>query len=598
MRIAFDTTKRYVLFISEKRDEYIALDRFPAFIKPMIHHACHAVLPVCYNVIERMRERKQFRDMKIDPDVQAWLDSPFKLATLPESFYYHTEPVAFQEIALRYLYTLGSAGILLDPGMGKSKVVLDYIFLLTQMNMGRHLIVCPKPLLFVWEDEIAKHRPELSFHIVKTTEWEKEMDGIANNQVTIINYDKAVTFKHRLKEVCFDFMHVDEFLIKDPSTTRTKALTEISKSVKYRAGGSGTLINNSPSDAFSPIRYLQPSLFGGNFTSFLNEYSVKVPVRDASGARTDKSKIVAFKRVDEIKAALESCSIVMTKEKWLKSLPSKKFIDVSCQMSQEQKDAYYGLLKNYYVKVQGRDVEVDNALVMMSKLCQIASGFLYLYKETEKDVTKELLAEESKPSKKKKSDRQTIFFKEQPKITLLEQVLTEKLQGRRAIIWFNLEAEYELISKKLDELGHSYLTIKGGESQTGEKVRKFNTDNSIRWLVCQAKSVNYGITVLGSKLSDLEDQEIEVLPDIDTGIYTQVFYSFNFSLEVYLQQQDRIHRLGQTHDCEYYRLFVNSPIDMRIKQVLADKMSLRRDMLVDVAQTLLKEQDEVSISDL
>ena len=124
MRVCFDTTKEYVLFIASNRDEYIALDKFPGFIKPMIHHASRAVLPVCFNLVTRLQARKQFASkIQIDSDVKAWLESPFKLAKLPENFKFHTPPLVFQEIALRYIYTLGSAGLLLDPGMGKSKVV-------------------------------------------------------------------------------------------------------------------------------------------------------------------------------------------------------------------------------------------------------------------------------------------------------------------------------------------------------------------------------------------------------------------------------------------------------------------------------------------
>lgn len=590
MRVCFDTSKKFVLFIADNGKEYVGLDAFPGFIKPMIHHACHAILPVCYNIITRLQAKRRFPNIRIDQDVQAWLDSPFTLAPLPEGFKFHTPAMKFQEIALRYIYTLGSAGLLLAPGMGKSKVVLDYIWL---AQFSKSLIVCPKPLLFVWEDEIAKHRPELSdYYVVKTTNWEEEAEGVMNAKVVIINYNKAVDFKHRLKECGFQFMHLDEFLIKDPKTTRTKALTEIGKAIPFKAGGSGTLINNSPLDVFCPTRFLQPSLVGGNYMNFFNEYAITVPMKDSQGNRTDKRRVVNFRGLGEIRAILESCCIVMNKEEWLQ-LPEKKFIDLTCQMSQEQKRVYYELVKNYVSEIDGQTIEVDNALVMMSKLYQISNGFLYLYEEAEKDVVVDLLATESKSkAKRKKSDRKTIFFQEQPKIQLLKEVLTEKIPKRKAIIWFNMEAELTLIEQLLTQEGLSYLVIKGGESKTGEKVREFNNNPAITYLICQAKSVNYGITVMGRKSKDLEEEGVEVLPDVDTQVYTQIFYSFNFSLEVYLQQQDRIHRLGQDKVCEYYRLFSNSPIDWRIKQILIDKMTLREEMLIDVANSLLKNEEQ------
>lgn len=148
-----------------------------------------------------------------------------------------------------------------------------------------------------------------------------------------------------------------------------------------------------------------------------------------------------------------------------------------------------------------------------------------------------------------------------------------------------------------------YSVIKGGEKKTGEKVRQFNRDNTVPWLVCQAKSVNYGITVLGNRGSDSEPdaESLEgidpslVVPEFDSRVYTQVFFSMNFSLEVYLQQQDRIHRIGQDHECEYYRLFTTSAIDRKVREALDDKMSIREDMLIDIAHKLRHQEDELMV---
>jgi SNF2 family DNA or RNA helicase len=470
--------------------------------------------------------------------------------------------------------------------MGKSKVILDYIAL---MSFKRSYVVCPAALLFVWEDEIKKHRPDLSYHIVGSTDWEIEKPLLLDKQVIILNYDKAVILKHRLKELKTNFIYVDEFLIKNPNTSRTQSLTEIARGIPFRSGGSGTLINNSPMDAFGPIRFLQPSLVGGNFSNFLNRYAV---MKDSSRSYTNGEKIkvpVAFRGHDEIKETLESCCIVMTKEEWLK-LPPKHFHDVFVQMSEEQKTAYYDLARNYYAKIQDQDIEVDNPLAMLSKLYQISQGFVYKYKEEEKEVTSELLAEpEIKVKKRNKADREVLFFKEQVKIEALRRLLETKLSDKKCIIWFNLDGEHTLITKLLEEMGEKFLVIKGGEKKTGEKVRTFNKSPEIKRLVCQAKSVNYGITVLGSKKEDLEETQLELFPDLDPGVYNEVFYSLNFSLEVYLQQQDRIHRLGQDNECHYYRIFTNNPIERKIREAIADKVSLKESMLIDVANTLLTE---------
>lgn len=580
------------MFINEDIKEYKKLMEFPAFLRDGPYFFVPATWAVARNVYMRMRNDFKTMKFKVDLDVHEFLTSTPKLKEIPESFKFFTEPMDFQRIALRYIYTVGSGGILLDPGMGKSKVTLDYIAL---MGFKRVIIVCPKPLLFVWEDEIKFHRPDLTFYTVKTTNWEKEKEGILNNRVTIINYNKAVTFEHNLKEVGYEYIHLDEFLIKDPKTTRTKALTEISKVIQYRTGGSGTLINNSIMDVFCPVRYLQPALVGWNYRNFLDRHAVKVAVK--KGEQGSVQAIVAFKGMDIARSILESCSIVMTKEEWLKGkIPEKVFHDVYVTPSAQQKEVYNSLMKNYIAEFRGNFIEIDNPLVMLSKLYQISNGFLYKTDKPEVDIKKtdafaandldDLLQDGSE--RKRKPKRETLFFDEQPKVEALRDICVNKIPIKKAIIWFNMSAELELIEAMMQKEGKTYSVIKGGESNIGKKVREYNANPAIQYLICQAKAVNYGITVLGTTIEKLEDSdsEYEVMPNISPEVHTEIFYSMNFSLEVYLQQQDRIHRIGQKHVCDYYRIFANTSIEHQIRKAAVDKMSIREELLVDIAHKL------------
>jgi SNF2 family DNA or RNA helicase len=573
------------VFAHEDIFEYQALGRFPAFIKQSGYHVCPAVLSIAYSVASRIQEKFK-KKIRVDQDVAVWLESDFKLKELPADYHWHTTPKDFQVIALRYLYTLGSGGLALDPGMGKSKVALEYIYL---MKFKRSVVVCPVPLLFVWEDEIKIHRPELSFHVVSSTDWGVEVAaGMLTKDVIIVNYTKVALMKYRFKETPIDFLYLDECLIKDITTDRTKTMLEIGAAIPYKSWGSGTIINNTPLDLYCPTRFVQPSLVGTNYTHFKDTYTVQVPMKDERGQPTKRMSIVAFKGQKEMKSILESASIVMTKDVWLK-LPSKTFHDIQVQMSPVQKTAYYELQRNLYTNIDGFEVQVDNPLVRAAKLYQISNGFVYTYPEDEEEVTASLLSLDYKPKKKNLKDRTTYYFKDQPKLDALERILTERISGRKAMIWFNMGAERQLITDRLDKLGQTYLTIEGGDKKIGEKVRQFNRDPNIRFLVCQSKSVNYGITILGSKKKDLEEAGIEIMPGIDPSVHIQIFYALSYSLEVYLQMQDRIHRLGQEHPCEYFRLYSNSPIEKRILQVLDDKQYIKTSMMVDVAETLLGE---------
>jgi SNF2 family DNA or RNA helicase len=582
MKITFNSDNSKVLFLHENKAEASKLENFPGFEKAGNFFTCPAKLMIAYNLVTRCNS--YFTNIEISPLVQSWLNSDFKLLDLPNNFKFFTKPLDFQLIALRFLYTHGSAGLLLDPGMGKSKVVLDYIAL---MGFSKSIIVCPAALLFVWEDEIEKHRPDLNGYVVKSTSWDEELPGITSANVIIINYNKMVILKHRLKELSANFIHLDEFLIKDPKTTRSQSALELGRRIPYRCGGSGTLVNNTPLDVFNPVRFLQPSLVGWNFMNFMEKFAITKEAKKPEGASNRaRTVVVGYRGKQEIKSMLDTCCIVMTKERWLK-LPKKTFHDIFVPMGPEQEIFYDNLRRNYYAEINGKEVKIDNPLVMMSKLYQVSQGFVYVAKEEPGEIIPELFASYAK-KKYKPKPVDWEFFSEQPKIKVLETLLTETLKGKKAIIWFNLNAELKLIQELLTKLDHEYVTIKGGDKTIGQKVRAFNKSTTTKWLVCQSKSVNYGITVLGTKAEDLEEDGVEVFPDLNTEVFTEVFYSINFSLEVFLQQQDRIHRLGQTNECNYYRIFTNSPMEMKLKKAIEDKVTLKEEMLVDFAQSLLE----------
>lgn len=554
--------------------EYSKLEKFPGLFKNGPYFFMPRDPRVVYNLVSRIRLR--FNRVEISSDVQRIIDEEFRLRPIPPDFKFYTTPKNFQEIALRYMYTCGGGGLLLEPGMGKTKVVLDFIAL---MGFRRSVIICPLPLLFVWQYEKEVHRPDKTMHLVTTTNKDEEVEKMLEADITVINYTKAWMFAERMYEPEFDFIGLDEGLIKDPSSLRTRYVTTLSNRIRHPMLMSGTLVNNSPLDIFAPVRFLQPCLVGNSFGKFKQEYSVLTKFDSPSGRR---EFTIGYKNVPEVRSILDSVSIVMTKDQWL-DLPEKKFFDVHVQISDEQREFYQGLQSNYIAKTpDGEVVEITNPLVALCKLMQVSNGFIY--SQAEDDSIEDLCVEEAPGKKKRKSRRKTYFFREQPKIAALRKLLTEKLSGRRGIIWFNMSAEFKLISTLLEEMGVPFLSIQGGDKKVGEKVVEFNRNPRYLWLVCQAKSVNYGVTVLGK---DYDEDEYQIPPGLTPEVFTEIFYSLNFSLEVYLQQQDRIHRLGQEHICEYYRLIANTSAERNVVEKIDEKIDIRGQMLVDIVVNLL-----------
>jgi SNF2 family DNA or RNA helicase len=572
LKIKFSTDKSSVIFINENAAEYKAMMLFPAFNKDGPIFWAPAKTHIVYNLLERLK--LAFKKIAVDKDVMDFANLPMVLKELPEDFKYHTKPMPFQEIALRFMYTVGGGGLLLDPGMGKSKICCDLIKL---MGFKRSLILCPLALTYVWEDEIKTHRPELSIYVFKSTNFEKEWAEAKTYDVVCMNYTKASLLKTHLLKEEFEYIHVDEFLIKDPTSKRTIDITELSRGIPYRSGGSGTLVSNSILDIFSPCRFIEPSIVGTTFSKFLNRHSIRNP--------NDMRTICNYTKKDEARSILDSVSIVMSKEEWL-TLPSKTIHDIFVEPSEYQKTLYSGLSRNYVTKIKDEYLTVDNALVMMSKLSQISNGFCYLSDAVDDnaDVSEMLEDEEVKP--RKKSPRRTVFFEDQPKIDAMITLIKGDALGKRAIIWYNSNAEFTLITEALTISKYSHVSIRGGTKNIGGIIREFNSNPDIQFLVAQSSTINYGVTVLGMSQDKMDASPKEFLPGVDPSVHTQIFYSINFSYERFLQQLDRCHRLGQTHDCVYYRIFSKTSVEDRVRKALEEKSIVRAEMLIDIAISL------------
>lgn len=554
-----------ILFEPEDSRERKYLESFPGLLRESVYFFSPGKARIISNLYQRISKHIKPSSIKYTPFVQKLINDPFVLPDLPIDFNFHTKPLAHQLQALKFMYSEGSCGLLLDPGLGKTKIVLDFIYL---MRFKKSVIVCPKPLLYVWQEEILKHRPELTFYIIQTTDWESEIEEIEKAQVIITNYNKAVTFEDKLINLNPDFLGLDEGLIKNYTTDRTKSLTKVGRKISYKCVMSGTLINNSPLDCFAPIRFVEPAIIGEGVTKFKDKYAIV--------AKQNRNIIFGFRDMPEIQSIISACCIVMRKEEWLKDLPAKKFHSVKCRLEGDALKCYNDLISNWMFEYEGESFEYDNPLPRLGKLLQIANGFVYT---KENDQLEELLSE--KPQYKK---RRAIFFPEQPKIKALHELLhdPDKLYKRRAVIWFNFSAELEILEDYLIKQGIKYLVIKGGEKDVGGKVNLFNLDPSYRFLLGQARTINYGATILGE-----ENEEYEVIPEFSTTVSDQVFFSLNFSLEVFLQQQDRIHRIGQTKECNYWIIITNSCIESRIWKALEDKTFINKSLLIDFSKELI-----------
>ena len=630
MRIV-NLNQYYFSIEADNATESNKLKRFPGFQRIKGKYLIPKKPSVIQDLICRLK--KVHKDpISAPPELREYMVGNTELLEIPSDFPWMTKPYPHQELALRFLHTHKSAGLLLEPGLGKTFVVLNYIKL---EGFGKSLIVCPKALTFVWKDEVESHRPDLKVHVMESTSWKDKMVNAQSNldkwskvlasygerpgdaegakaydraqsnvksyeralrklpdqskvdldaadeaDIIVVNYEKVVPGLELLNGMGFDFIAVDEGLIKDMKTGRTKAIHKLGSKIPNRVIMSGTLINNGPLDVYSPVKFIEPALVGGGYGAFEHHYARMAKTRDGRSFVAGVGK----RQTNEIRDTLSACSIVMTKDEWL-DLPDKHFHRITVPMNDTQAALYEELGSNHICEIEGRYIEVNNPLSVACYLGQIANGFMYSYSSAEDDDDDGFADLFDDYEAQEKGPRETLYIGSL-KGNALRDLILDQLDNKKFILWYNMTAEYEQICKVLEDLDVEYMSIRGGSKNTGETVHSFNSSGTCKVLVCQSQSVNYGITVLGKNPEELDKNGVTVLPEFDTSVYNHVFWSLGWSLERYTQQQDRSHRIGQKHDVHYWILATECGIEDLVWDRLDKKEDIRSSILVDYIKSV------------
>ncbi|WP_214227404.1 SNF2-related protein [Pedobacter sp. B4-66] len=225
-----------------------------------------------------------------------------------------------------------------DMGLGKTIQTLAMLQKLKEENEqnsthGTSLIVMPTSLIYNWLNEAKKFTPKLKIHAHTGTTRDKDVSIFAKYDIVITTYGITRVDIEILKNFYFSYIILDESQnIKNPSSKSFKAVKALKS--KYRLILSGTPVENSVSDLWTQLTFLNPGLLGTQ--SFFNEEYVQ-----AIEKRKDEEK------ARKLQAIIKPFVLRRTKEQVAAELPSKTEQVFYCDMSEDQA-AYYEKTKSAY----------------------------------------------------------------------------------------------------------------------------------------------------------------------------------------------------------------------------------------------------------
>ena len=435
----------------------------------------------------------------------------------------------YQREAADFVAAREYSAIFHEQGLGKTKIAVDVMLSwLANKQVDTIIIFTKKILVANWKREIQEHT-----HILPAVLGESSKENyyvlVAPSRLVVAHFEVAKKEMARLK-VWLKSRRVAAILdesakIKNPQADLSQAFFELAPLFARRVIMTGTPVANRPYDVWSQIFFLdQGKALGTDFEQFKKETDLSKDLSE------DPVAFKAFQRkLEGVHDALSTISVRETKEGGRITLPRKEFNTVMTTWEPMQAELYNQVKDELRATVMrdGKLVEDEQESVLkrLLRLVQIASN--------------PHLVDES--------------YEEEPgKVAALRDLVTDIARNdQKVIVWTSFNANCDYLAKELAPFGSLTLHGKLPIERRNAVVNWFLENKNDRVLIATPGAAKEGLTL--------------------TVANHVIFYDRGYSLDDYLQAQDRIHRVSQTRTCYVTNLVMQDSVDQWIDALLDAK---------------------------
>lgn len=471
------------------------------------------------------------------------------------SFIAKYDAFQYQKEAFEAIKDLEYAAIFHEQGLGKTKIAIDLLlYWLTETSIDTVLVVTKKQLVQNWIREFKNHTA-IKPSVLDTNKQSNFYIFTGPARVVVTNFEVLVSEFDQIRlflETRNVAIIIDESAkLKNPDAKLTKTFFELSTHFKKRVIMTGTPVANRPYDIWAQVFFLdQGKSLGTDFSSFKKETDLSNKLSRDEELQSDFEDVVAG-----IYSKIKDFSVRETKNSGIIELPDKVFVRETVDFVGEQKTLYDKIREELKIEVvkNGKLVEDDSSAIVkrLLRLVQVTSN--------------PRLVDDS-------------FSGESAKEVVLDRLIRDILSnGEKCIVWSSFIENVNYFCKKYAELGS--VKIHGGMNmkERNRSVERFYTDE-YRVLFVTPASAKEGLTL--------------------TMANHVIFYDRGFSLDDYLQAQDRIHRISQKKTCYIHNIIMNDSIDEWVDILLKAKQNAAFLAQGDITLGEYKEVADYSFGDL
>lgn len=439
------------------------------------------------------------------------------------------EAFLYQVQAVEAVRRLEYAALFHEQGLGKTKIGTDLALSWLKEGVADSvLIVTKRGLIKNWTDEIRIH----TFFEARLFGQDRKANFFAFNSPTrlyLTHYEVlkseerrfALFQKTRKVAVILDEAHK----IKNPDAEITKTFHRLASGFVRRVIMTGTPVANRPYDIWAPIKFLDNGKsLGPSFSEFRENLNLTNELADDVSAQQALEA-----ELETIFSKIHRFTVRETKGSAGIELPEKYIENVTVELEAEQLALYQRFRTELGAEVLRRGKlitdDAEEILKRLLRLVQVASN--------------PLLVDES--------------YKGEPgKLPAARQLVSRALAGgSKVILWTNFVANADWLGRQFKGLGSVIVHGKKTIGDRNAALDRFKNDPDINVLVATPASAKEGLTL--------------------TVANHAVFFDRSFSLDDYLQAQDRIHRISQKRECYIWNLVAAGTVDDWVDMLLAAK---------------------------
>lgn len=435
----------------------------------------------------------------------------------------------YQEEAAEFVAAREYAAIFHEQGLGKSKIAIDVMLQWLQTKeVDTVLVFTKKGLVANWQREFKQHS-QLTPQVLSEDSNKNYYVFTSPTRLVLSHFEAAKKESRRFKAWLSSRrvgVIIDESAkIKNPDAELTKVFFDLGPLFSKRVIMTGTPIANRPYDLWAQIFFLDRGLsLGTDFKEFKRNTDLSADLQH------DAKAFSAYQlRLEGINKRIAGFSIRETKDGGRISLPSKEFVRIECDWEPAQFELYRQVREDMRALIvrDGNLVEEDQESILkrLLRLVQIASN--------------PSMIDESYTSEPGKFE---------PLYNLLSDITS---RGEKAIVWTNFNDNCEWLVKKLASFGAHALNGRMPIERRNTVVKWFLENPEDQVLVATPGAAKEGLTL--------------------TVANHVIFYDRTYSLDDYLQAQDRIHRVSQTRTCYVYNMLMVDSIDEWVDCLLEEK---------------------------